>query len=293
MLFYDASHDFSQYDNDGDGVIDYFCVIWTGPDRGWGSVWWVWCDMTGWTFKLSPFTIDGKRLGVFSWQWEKNEELGEPVFTPLTMIHETGHALGLPDYYDYDDSVGPDGGVGGMDMMDWNEFDHCCFSKWMLGWVSPTLITTGAQRLFLNPSSETKDCIAVMPASPGINPLSEYFMVQYRKTTGNDSRLPNNGFLIWHVDARLNAMGNNFEYDNSYTKHKLLRLMEADGLEQIETLPEDQSFFDPDDYYVPGQEIGPATVPNSNDYQGMSTGVRVRNLTFEANGTLAADFSIE
>ena len=32
-----AGHDFAQYDNDGDGAIDYFVVIWTGPDNGWAT----------------------------------------------------------------------------------------------------------------------------------------------------------------------------------------------------------------------------------------------------------------
>ena len=59
-------------------------------------------------------------------------------------------------------------------------------------------------------------------------------MVQNRTRPGNDADLPADGLLIWHVDARLTRSGSDFLYDNSYTAHKLLRLMEADGLEEIE-----------------------------------------------------------
>jgi len=58
----------------------------------------------------------------------------------MVVIHETGHALGLPDYYDYDDKVGPRGGVGGLDMMDNNWGDHNPFSKWLLGWLELTFV---------------------------------------------------------------------------------------------------------------------------------------------------------
>jgi M6 family metalloprotease-like protein len=114
LTFYNQQgHDFSQYDNDGDGVIDYFCVFWTGPHGEWASFWWGY--ETG--FYDSSFRLDGKRLSNYSWQWEL---YGYPngTFDPTTIIHETGHALGVPDYYDYDDSVGPGGGVGGLDIMD-------------------------------------------------------------------------------------------------------------------------------------------------------------------------------
>ncbi len=294
LLSYDGSHDFAQYDNDGDGTIDYFAVIWTGPDTGWGSVWWGWAQHDGALWAGDPFTIDGKRLGVFSWQWEINERLEEYVYSPVTIIHETGHALGLPDYYDYDENQGPGGGVGGLDMMDGNEFDHNCFSKWMLGWITPDVITGGSKAPALNPSSEMQDCIAIMPSQTGsIDPFSEYFLVQHRSATENDYNIPNNGYLIWHVDAVLNMEGTDFAFDNSYTDHKLLRLMEADGREEIENLSWQESYFDPDDFYVPGTEFTPESIPNSSDYTGTDTGVSVTNISAdEQSNTMSADFEI-
>ena len=54
-------HDFSQYDNNGDGEIEYFAVIWTGPDNGWANFWW---GYQTW-FTDTAYTIDGKTLGKY------------------------------------------------------------------------------------------------------------------------------------------------------------------------------------------------------------------------------------
>ena len=293
---YAAEHDFSQYDNNGDGKIDYFCIIWTGPDRGWSSIWWGWCNIAGDMFANDPFTVSGKGLSVFSWQWEKNESENQPEYTPKTIIHETGHGLGLPDYYDYDEKKGPSGGVGGLDIMDGNDYDHNCFSKWMLEWLTPSCqITSGAYSVSLKPSAQAKDCVAIMPETGTIDPFSEFFMVQNR-TAGiaNDFNLPNSGLLIWHVDARLNANGTDFQFDNSYTEHKLLRLMEADGREQLETLGYvKEAYFDPLDFYVQGTELTPNSTPNSKDYAGNDTSIIVRNIMADpATQTMMADCAI-
>jgi M6 family metalloprotease-like protein len=212
-------HDFSQYDNDQDGVIDYFMVFWTGSDTGWATFWW------GYQTRFSDpsFTVDGVRLGKYSWQWE-----GRPVgatFTPRVVIHETGHALGLPDLYDYDGNVGPDGGCGGADMMDGNQFDHNCFSKWMLEWLTPTIIGSGSRAVTLNPSATSQDCVAVWPGLDSGEIFSELFMVQNRQQVGNDSNFPAPGLMIWHVDEN--------QPDNDDQTHYLVDLEEASGTQHL------------------------------------------------------------
>ena len=60
-------------------------------------------------------------------------------------IHETGHALGLPDLYDPEETngIGPKGGVGGLDMMDMNSGDLNGYFKFLLGWNRPTVVRWG------------------------------------------------------------------------------------------------------------------------------------------------------
>ncbi len=255
--FNSAGHDFSQYDNDGDGAIDYFVVIWTGPDNGWGNFWWGYQT----SFSDTAYLLDGKRLRDYSWQWESRPTGG--TFSPIVVIHETGHALGLPDYYDYDDSVGPLGGVGGLDMMDGNWGDHNCFSKFLLDWLTPTVVSGGANTVSLRSAGSFGDAVIFSKGATS-QPFAEYFMVQNRTRSGNDVTYPTDGLLVWHLDARLNLAATDYQYDNSYTAHKLLRLMEADGLEEIEA----NGIADAGDYYVAGKTLGPGTYPSIARYDG-------------------------
>jgi M6 family metalloprotease-like protein len=253
-----AGHDFSQYDNDNDGVIDYFLVVWAGPPGAWASFWWGY--YTGWA---SNFVLDGKQFSgaAYSWQWESYPYPG--TFRPYVTIHETGHALGLPDLYDYDGTVGPDGGVGGLDMMDANRGDHNGFSKMLLDWLTPQVCSAGSQTYALRPTGSYPDAVIFWPHYNIASPFTEFFMVQNRTRENNDTGLPADGLLIWHIDATLDAW-DSFLFDNSYSAHKLVRLMEADGLEEIE---QNQS-ADAGDYYIPGKTFGAATVPDSRGYDG-------------------------
>ncbi|MCB2154912.1 M6 family metalloprotease domain-containing protein [bacterium] len=296
LQHWDPTHDFSVYDNDGNGTIDYFMVCWTGPDDGWGNLWWAWCDMSASEFAGDSFTVDGKKLGVFSWQWE-----GRPLgseFQAEVVIHETGHALGLPDLYDYDESVGPVGGVGGLDMMDANWGDHNAFSKWMLGWLTPTVISTSESIISksLRPSSEYPDAIMIMPGASGASPFTEYFLIQNRSRRTedtNDFTYPNDGLVVWHLDAELNGTGDGFLFDNSYTSRKLIRLMEADGLEEIVA----GGGVDEDDYYTSSRYFSSLSTPNSRAYSGSVSGVGLLNIyritrVFTLPSTFQATYAI-
>jgi M6 family metalloprotease-like protein len=282
-----AGHDFSQYDNDNDGYIDCLMVYWSGPDNGWANFWWG--QKT--TFGDSSYTVDGKKIGGYTWQWESNP-VGSP-FSADTAIHELGHMLGLPDYYDYDPDIGPKGGVGGLDIMDGSWGDHNSFSKWVLDWISPTVVSSGTQSITLNPSGTSNEAVLMMPDTTISDLFSEFFLLQNRSRSGNDIDFPGNGLIIWHVDATLS--GGNYLYNNSNTSHKLLRLMEADGLEKIETCGQFYRCADAGDYYVPGTSFGDHTTPSSKSYQGQITGVTVSDIHGDVvtNGSpLTATFSV-
>lgn len=278
LLFHQGQgHDFSQYDNNGDGRIDYFAVLWTGPDNGWSNFWWAY--QTSWSATTSP-VLNGKTLGKYVWQWVANAGYptrNAPNFDPKVLIHETGHALGLPDYYDYNTGVGPKGGVGRLDMMDGNWGDHNCFSKWILDWITPTVYTSDASGVALAAAGNFGDAAVVMDTNPG-GSFGEFFMVQNRHRVQNDAGVnyPADGLLIWHVDSRLNTAGTNYLYDNSYTAHKLLRLMEADGLEEIETK---SASANAGDYWISGKTFDSSSTPNSLRYDGSITGMGIKNIS--------------
>ncbi len=198
----------------------------------------------------------------------------------------------MPDYYDYDASTGPKGGVGGWDMMDANWGDHNAFSKYLLGWIDPIVISSGTREIILPPASTTSSDNAVL-IMPGAVPDSfgEFFLVQYPEPgSGNDPLKAglNKSLWIWHVDSTLTSGGWGFQYDNSYTSHKLLRLMEADGREEIE---KGTGNGDVHDFYLPGQALGPVTVPNTTTYSGLISNVTVEPL-IQVNSSMHVNFSI-
>ncbi len=293
LAAFDDTVDFTQFNNEtSDNKIETFIVLWTGPDNGWSNFWWAY--LTGWDD--SNYTVDGMSLGKYIWMWAG--DYGDAVpFEPYVAIHEMGHALGLPDYYDYDDDSGPDGGVGSLDMMHGNWGDHNSFSKWVLDWLTPTVVATGSQTLMLNPSGTYGDAVVVMPGATSTDAFREFFVVQNRYRVGNDpsetpsagNRYPTDGMLIWHVDARLNAAGTDFKYDNSYTDHKLLKLMQADGLERIETA---SAKADAAMYYQPGKTLSPVTGPNSRDYLGVDSRVNVTGIS-QSGQQMTATFAID
>ncbi len=286
-----AGTDFTQYDNDGDGVIDYYMVVYSGPTGDWSGYWWGYCFNDGYALNLA---LDGVSFNsaVLGWQWEQQYAFGGSPpnganWDPHVTIHETGHALGLPDLYDYDGAEGFDGGVGGLDMMDGNWGDHSCFNKYVLGWLAPTVAFTNLNNEVLDKSNANADTVIMMPGFDPVSPWSEYFMAQYRFRAGVDQTYPADGMLLWHVAASVDEWGT-FDHDNSYTQYKLLRLMEADGAEEIEN---GNHQADAQDYYQTGKTLGPSSTPNSNKYGGAGSGITVNDFS-AAGANMTADFTL-
>jgi M6 family metalloprotease-like protein len=247
--------DFSQYDNDNDGVIDYFSIIWTGEVGEWASQWWG--HQSG---LYDPgFILSNKTFGTYSWQ-ALSYNNAEDDFNPRTLIHETGHALGLPDYYDYDAEVGPPVEIPVNDMMKDTAGDHNAFSKFLLGWIEPKIVGAGSEEITLLPSSSNQDALIVMPELTLEKGLSEYFVVQNRDKKLNDSKMNDDGLLIWHVDAT--ALQYGFIYDNSYSAHSLIKLKSADA----------------DHYYQPEHEFTSISSPSSQSYTPMNAAVEIKNI---------------
>ena len=57
----------------------------------------------------------------------------------------------------------------------------------------------------------------------------EYFLVENRQLGGYDAKLPGPGLLIWHVDDAVAG--------NSNDAHPQVKLLQADGLDQLKATP--------------------------------------------------------
>jgi len=220
-----------------------------------------------------------QKLNKFVFQFIDKRGVNGIDFNPRTMIHEMGHLLGLASYYDYTPSNSPKGGVGGLDIMDANKGNHNAFSRWVLDRIAPTVVGSGSPALrTLNASGDTtlqgNKAVAIFPGG-GSNPFGQFFIVENRQRLGNDAGglMPSDGLSIWHVDATL--QGDDFKYDNSDTTPKLIKLVQADGLNSIES----GGSGDAGDYFIAGKSFTATSNPSSNSHQGNVTNVSVTNIS--------------
>ena len=260
---FDSTYDYSSYDYDEDGFIDSIWLIYNAPvDYEEADFWWAYQTKTGYDDVWDG--VKSSRYGFAGTDFmnPENEELdynAENILVDAhTFIHESGHLMGLEDYYDYDPNKGPDNNMYGADMMDANIGDHCSFNKLLLGWVDPTIVTgDGLKEVSLHSFTETGEFLLI--ADHDLESIyEEYFLIEFYTNTGlneNDEPIMSDkdentgaitneavGIRILHVDARLSLdregnvvengdtsyPGTGFIYDNSGTSKTLIENLRAD-----------------------------------------------------------------
>lgn len=144
---------------------------------------------------------------------------GEP--DAHTYIHETGHLLGLTDYYptlasEIEDNLNYEP-TARIDMMDCSIGDETSFSKMFLNWTRPIYVNDNCT-ISLRSFTETGDLI-LLANTWNSTVFDEYYLIEFYTPTGlntydvsvgnNLARLPNlPGIKIYHVDARLAYLSN-------------------------------------------------------------------------------------
>ncbi|MGN0648788.1 MAG: dockerin type I domain-containing protein [Oscillospiraceae bacterium] len=227
----DSQIDYSQYDSNQDGKMD--SMILALPGDASTDDWW---PCNGGYYNGNYF--DGVVLGnlcVGGWA------LSDVEGFVSTWVHELGHAMGLPDYYKYENTE--DGyyglnGDAGLEMMDDAFGDMSAFSKLMLGWYHTDevqIFSGGTQTYTLQSSQQAPNCILI-PRYNDSGFLSEYFMVEYATYEGNNInwQFVGGGIRVYHCQAEVveGYWGPEFKYnnygmyyDNSNQKQRVLRLV--------------------------------------------------------------------
>ncbi|MCF0116584.1 MAG: hypothetical protein HUJ61_00880 [Bacilli bacterium] len=205
------------YDTDGDGYIDAVQLVYSCPPKymasGDQNLFWA---FTYWDTGTRGIYNNQKGC-AYVWASSQffnignyRDENGNLLPDSHTFIHETGHLLGLDDYYSYDNSYGP---LGKCDMMDENVGDHNAYSKYLLGWTKPTYVNE-AGTYVLRPFEETGDTLLFANSWNG-TAFDEYILMSYYTPTGlnkKDSEVKYNtsakmfdekGVLIYHVNSKL------------------------------------------------------------------------------------------
>lgn len=196
-------------DSDDDGFIDLIWNVYAYPyAQNDTSFWWAYVTYTG----NAAGNLKTPNVQTLAWASTNFMSEGANGYESRTFIHETGHTLGLDDYYDYNKQWSP---CGGIDYMDQNVGDHNSYSKFACGWVNPWILKEEdlkggkVAEITLNDASRTGDCLIL--ASPNYNntAFDEYLMVELVGPYGlcksdytNKYGFTVPGIRVWHIDAR-------------------------------------------------------------------------------------------
>lgn len=258
LNYYNNSINYAQYDTNDDGCIDAVYLIYSAPvdysEYGSDFYW----AYTTWFYGEEDFD------GVFPYYYlfagvdfiyestQKDPGSGYDEIKGLTInantyIHETGHLLGLDDYYDYDEDLGGNKGLGGADMMDYNVGDHNVYSKIMLGWITPTIVndTTTLTIESMQAMSSNGVKAILIPLNFNNSYFCEYLLIDLYTATGLNALGAGQdnpylyggasfGVRIYHVSSSANNpykndYGSFTDYNNTDTQIALIKLIEADG----------------------------------------------------------------
>lgn len=221
--------DCTEFDNNSDGLIDGVWLVYSAPDYGNDStlakldnkdVFWAYTFSDYSVSEASTNNPVGYHYSWASYDFMYSGQYDNNALDSHTYVHETGHLMGLADYYVASEdekytkqypNIDP---MGAIDMMDYNVIDHNSYSKMCLGWTSPYLAKEGT--MTLHPFETSGECI-IFPTSDGWNGSSfdEYIVAEFytptnlnysdsQKAYENGARgFTENGVRLFHVDSRL------------------------------------------------------------------------------------------
>lgn len=221
--------DFSTYDNNGDGEMDYVYVVYAGygeADGGAANTIWphsYWLQYGGYNLTIDGVKIDKYACGnEVSATSRQHDGIG-------TFVHEFGHVLGLPDLYGTTSSA-THRTLGNWDVMDYGTYNndgnnpptYSAYERFFFGWLTPKLITDTAL-LTLHDLYSTNEAFLISPNERhnliGNNPdTTVFYLLENRQPNIWDDYLEGHGMMLTKVQ---------YDYDKWYynrvnnTKSKL------------------------------------------------------------------------
>ena len=213
----DGTVDFSRYDNDGDGTVDFVLFYFSGYDEAqggntnciWSHAWYLSASQNA----RNQRTFDGVNLNRYFCTAELKGSSGSTMCSIGTTCHEFAHTLGLPDFYDADyETNGEAASMYSFDLMSSGNYNanstippyFTAEELYEVGWMSaiPEMATSGTVTLpAVNyPGATGYSAFMTKAAANG-----EYFVYEVRGGQRWDAPLPQ-GMMVYHVDKSTNGV---------------------------------------------------------------------------------------
>lgn len=251
--YFDATVDFSRYDNDKDGTTEAINIVYAGAGQTWGQGLW---PHSGW----SSVVKDGVRLT----HHQMTDMPGK--FSIYVFVHETGHMIfGWPDLYWYGDYCTMGNRANDLNPVAINDFFRAD-----QGWIPFVDVTS--EDIGLETTRANEVCYRYKnPARPD----KEGLVWSYVRNMGRDKVLAGSGLLMQHYD---------FSIEGNSASNKLgLRIVHANAAGKSSDDVADQwpspgsdvnAFFKSGTY----GEFSDDAYPAIRWYNGSATGLKLSDI---------------
>ena len=233
----DDSVDFSVYDSDNDGEVDFVCVIYAGygeADGGASNT--IWPHHSYVSYKIN-LQLDGKKINDYiccnemNYYSKQHEGIG-------TFCHEFSHTLGLPDLYPTNDANHKT--LGDWDIMASGNYNnngntpptYSAYERFFMGWLTPRILVD-SENVVLHDLQETNTALLISTTDEhnmnGVSPSpATFYLIENRQQKGWDEYLPWHGMMLTKI--RYNYIAWNDNTVNNHASAMRVDLIEADNI---------------------------------------------------------------
>lgn len=208
--------DFSQYDVNNDGKVDWVVVLYAGMgEANGGDANTIWPHQYELSYTGMSFKLDGKKVDHYCCLNEIDGQSGE-LDGIGTFCHEFSHIMGLPDLYYTGSGTSPHT-LCQWDILDYGPYNnngntppnYSAYERWFMGWLTPRVLTD-PEYITLNPMVDTHEALLMCEGDEhDLNPLNpspkNFYLIENRRKEGWDKFLPGKGMLLTKIQ---------FDYDN-------------------------------------------------------------------------------
>lgn len=219
-LAYASGVSFADYDLDGDKVVDYVYVIYAGysaAQHASNAIWPHSATLSMFDVPRNERTYGGYTINLYACGSELDGTTGHTMAGIGTFCHEFGHVIGMPDYYDTEDSKN-DETLGRWNIMDYGCYNndrrtpplYSAYDRFYMGWMKPEIMNAHEDVTLASlAASNTARVVTANGAMPTATTTTNMWFFENRQQQGWDAYLPGHGLLVTKVKYNAQAWQQN------------------------------------------------------------------------------------